>query len=241
MLSFVLFDPTLLVFLVIGLVVIVGAAAAHLWNQKRIAAIRIEAEKQGLRFDRCRDRELPKQFLPIPIFSEGRWQWTTLKLIGTHCKETVTVFELCCEIVRSGHKGSSRHLKHYQGVILELPKTFPFLLLRPEHLLDKMGTMVGIDDIDFESHQFSQRYHVSCEAKKFAYDFFHIRMIETFLLQKPHCFAIHQNHLVIYEPGFLQPHHISKHQKTIIHIREQMPAYLFEKSQPESTEKEVWY
>jgi hypothetical protein len=38
------------------------------------------------------------------------------------------------------------------------PWPSPTLLVRPEGLLDKLAGIVGVDDIDFESSEFSKRF-----------------------------------------------------------------------------------
>ncbi len=59
------------------------------------------------------------------------------------------------------------------------------LSVRRESVLDRIGTFVGLDDIDFESSEFSKRFHVKCSDRRFAYDLFDPRMIEFFLSAPP--------------------------------------------------------
>jgi hypothetical protein len=58
------------------------------------------------------------------------------------------------------------------------------LTIRPEGFLDKVGEFFGFDDIDFESAEFSRRFHVSAGDRKWAFDVLHARAIE-FLLASP--------------------------------------------------------
>jgi hypothetical protein len=55
------------------------------------------------------------------------------------------------------------------------------LAVRSENLLDRLGAFVGFEDIDFESSEFSRRFHVKCSDRRFASDLFDPRMIEFFL------------------------------------------------------------
>jgi hypothetical protein len=57
-------------------------------------------------------------------------------------------------------------------------------VLRPENLFDKVVSMAGFDDINFESEAFSRRYHVSGANRKFVYDLVHPQMME-YLLSLP--------------------------------------------------------
>jgi len=56
-------------------------------------------------------------------------------------------------------------------VLIGVPgASFPVFLLRREGVLDKVKAAAGLEDIDFESAEFSRRYYVSCTQKRFAYD-----------------------------------------------------------------------
>lgn len=74
---------------------------------------------------------------------------------------------------------------HRVGVIVaKVPLMLPRLRIRPEHIFDKLAAAVGFDDIDFESAEFSRKYHVKGDDRKTAYDLIHPQMIE-YLLSKP--------------------------------------------------------
>lgn len=59
------------------------------------------------------------------------------------------------------------------------------LTVRREGFLDKIGEFFGADDIDFESSEFSKRFHVKCSDRRFAFDLFDPRMMEFFLAGEP--------------------------------------------------------
>ena len=61
----------------------------------------------------------------------------------------------------------------------------PDLLIRPEGLFDKIKGAFGFDDIDFESEEFSRRFHVKSSDRRFAYDVLHPRMMEFLLAVRP--------------------------------------------------------
>lgn len=73
---------------------------------------------------------------------------------------------------------------HYcSAVIMDTDVPLKPLAIRPENMFDRLAEMVGFDDIDFESEEFSRKFHVKSPDKKFAYDVIHPRMME-FLLKK---------------------------------------------------------
>jgi hypothetical protein len=58
----------------------------------------------------------------------------------------------------------------------------PGLQVRKENLFDRLAGAIGWDDIDFESVEFSKKFHVKSPDKRFAYDLLDPRMIELFLV-----------------------------------------------------------
>ncbi|RLS95691.1 MAG: hypothetical protein DWI12_03975 [Planctomycetota bacterium] len=67
------------------------------------------------------------------------------------------------------------------------------LTVRRENWFDKIGEFVGLDDIDFESSEFSKRFHVKCSDRRFAFDLFEPRMMEFFLASNPPSMNLTQN------------------------------------------------
>ena len=80
----------------------------------------------------------------------------------------------------TGH-GKNRTTHHHAVALLTLPFPVRALRIRPEHALDKVGEFLGADDIDFESAEFSRRFHVSADDRKWAYDVIDGRMMEYLL------------------------------------------------------------
>ena len=83
--------------------------------------------------------------------------------------------------------GKNRSTKTYRlsYLIIGMPyESVPKLLVRSENFFDKIAGFVGFDDIDFESVEFSRKFHVSSSDKRFAYDLIDPRMME-FLMQSP--------------------------------------------------------
>jgi hypothetical protein len=55
-------------------------------------------------------------------------------------------------------------------VIVDTEFDFPILTISPEMATDRVGAVVGLTDIDFESEEFSRNYRVWSPDKKFAYE-----------------------------------------------------------------------
>ena len=82
--------------------------------------------------------------------------------------------------------GKNRRTHYYGIVAARLPMlSFPHLVIRPEGVADRIASVLGFDDLNFESEAFSTRYHVSSDDRQRAYDVIHPQMIEYLLSLPP--------------------------------------------------------
>jgi len=80
--------------------------------------------------------------------------------------------------------GKNRQTHNFSAVVLASEVPLRPLFLRPEGFFDKVGEFFGLDDIDFESAQFSRKFYVKSPDKRWAYDVIHQGTME-FLLAMP--------------------------------------------------------
>ena len=86
------------------------------------------------------------------------------------------------KVTSGSGKNRSTTTYTFSYLIFHLPfQDTPNLLIRPEGIFDKLAGMFGFDDIDFESEEFSRRFHVKSSDRRFAYDVIHPRMMEYLL------------------------------------------------------------
>ncbi len=62
---------------------------------------------------------------------------------------------------------------NYSVCVLTVAQDFKSLFIRTESFLDRIAGAVGFDDIDFESKEFNNKYHIKSNDKKFAYGVIH--------------------------------------------------------------------
>jgi hypothetical protein len=106
----------------------------------------------------------------------------------------------------------------------------PELTIGPEGggLFKMIAETFGGGDIDFESHEFSERFDVRSKNKKFAYDFCNARMIEYLLDHRGISLEVDSSSLAM---GYEDMHDISRIKRrlaSLVEIRSRMPNYLFE-------------
>jgi hypothetical protein len=73
---------------------------------------------------------------------------------------------------------------HLSAVIFDTDMVFRTLVIRRETFGDRFAGAIGFNDIDFESEEFSRKFFVKSDDKKFAYDVVHQKMMQ-FLLENP--------------------------------------------------------
>jgi hypothetical protein len=86
------------------------------------------------------------------------------------------------KVTSSNGKTTTTTTYHFSYLILRIAlRQVPDLSIRPEGFFDKIAGAMGFDDIDFESAEFSRKFHVKSPDKRFAYDVVDPRMMEFLL------------------------------------------------------------
>ncbi|MHC4751559.1 MAG: hypothetical protein ACYTFW_17015 [Planctomycetota bacterium] len=202
---------------IIIVVVVVGFISAR----KRREAMVALAAKLGLRFEPGKDRYLAKRYKFLDKLRRGSNRYAFNILSGNYRGHDLTVFDY--------HTGSGKNTQHhyFSFFILNLPASFPELVIGPEHIFSKIAQAIGYDDIDFESHEFSRKFCVRSRDKKFAYDVCNGRMIEYLLSNRDLSIEIEDSVLGISFNRRLAPESIEPNLNRLIEVRSLMPEYLF--------------
>ncbi len=184
----------ILAFLAVGVVVIIAAIAAHRKEQQRREKMAALAAELGFRFDPGKNTYHDDEYAHFEIFRRGHSRVAHNTLtgmidpVGHDGSEglhplPVKMGDFTYKVTRSNGKTTTTHTYRFSYVILHLPYSrVPDLLIRPEGFFDRIAGVFGYADINFESAEFSRRFHVRSPDKKFAYDVCHPRMME-FLMQ----------------------------------------------------------
>jgi hypothetical protein len=181
------------VILVVG-VVVVGAivliAYAHFEAKKRREALAALAAELGFSFDPDHDVSHDEQYAQFEVFRRGHDRSAYNTMTGAieidgrafPCRMGDFTYK-----VTSG-SGKNRRTTTYRlsYLICHLPfPGVPALLIRRESMMDKLAGVFGFDDIDFESSEFSRRFHVKSPDKRFAYDVVTPKMMEFLMSSSP--------------------------------------------------------
>ncbi|MEL6329743.1 MAG: hypothetical protein AAFR38_08785 [Planctomycetota bacterium] len=188
-----------------GLVFVVGAIAAgiyaHQQEKKRTAAL--------LEFARIRGFTLSPSSGPEPfhahfeIFRRG-FDRRALNTITGSIDVNGRPFGITTGDFRyRERRGSGKNRRtvtiKFSYLVAQLPfMHIPDTRVRREHWGDKLASVFGADDIDFESERFSRDFHVKCDSKRFAFDLIDPRMMEFLMASDPPNFEIERGRLLIH-------------------------------------------
>lgn len=126
----------------------------------------------------------------------------------------------------TGH-GKNRTTHRYAVAVLVLPFPVRALRIRPENAFDKVGELFGAEDINFESAEFSRRFHVAAADRKWAYDIIHARMME-YLLAAPGGWALEMgsHELAAFRRGYADVPAYEAAIGLLAGVRERIPEYV---------------
>jgi hypothetical protein len=180
--------PILIIIGAIALI-IVFAYLGHLAEKKRREALAALAASCGLTYSLEDPLDLPGRLGHIHAFNRGHDRKAKNVLEGTWQGREVVAFDFKYTTTETstnskGHT-TTREVDHwFSACVHPLELSFPSLSIRPEGFFDKIGDFLGFDDIDFESDEFSRRFRVTSDDRKFAYDVCHPRMMEWLLARR---------------------------------------------------------
>ena len=222
--------------LVISLIFLPFAIQAHKTRQRiQRDAMASKANDLGLNFSGESDRNIAREYLHIDKLDDlrGSDKHALNILSGDYQGHPVTLFDFHYA-TRDGvwWWAPSWTTHNYASfVTLNLSRVFPELTIGAEGggLFKMISDAFGGGDIDFESHEFSERYEVRSDSKKFAYDVCNAQMIDYLLGHPARFIEVEKDTLAI---GFDSQHNAQSIEAGLSHllkIRSLMPAYLFAK------------
>jgi len=218
--------PILLFVVIIGVVILVGALG-WLQEKRRREAFQALASRLGLRYS-AKDWGIANSYAFLDKLREGSRRYAFNILDGNYNGHDVLVFDYHYETYSTDSKGHrDTHHHYFSFFVLNQMQRFPELRIYPENVLSKLGQMLGFDDIDFESIEFSRAFTVRSKDRKFAYDFCHPRMMEYLLKDRRLCLEIEEHALSMSFDRRLNVDEIQSRLDQLVDIRTLIPEYLY--------------
>ena len=169
----------------LGIFIAVGVAAAvflivylsSLERRKKMAAY---ADSRDWHFSADKDKDMSARFPEFKCLRRGHSRYAYNIMTGRHEGHEVTAFDYHYV---TGH-GKSRRVHNFSAFLLGSPFPLKPLYIRPENVFDRVTDFFGFDDIDFESAEFSRKFYIKAEEKRWAYHVIHQQMME-YLMDAP--------------------------------------------------------
>ena len=201
-------ESVLSVLVVAVLAVLFIGFAIHAARQRRLRqeALQGLADSLELSFDPGRDHDHDDRYAHLEIFRRGsrRYAYNTVSgRMSLDRHECGVVFgDFHYAVRRGGPKNKRKKSVRFSYLIVELPwAEVPDLLIRAEGFFDRLGAMVGFEDIDFESEEFSRAFFVKSPDRKFAYDLIDRGMMDFLLAARPPLIDMEQGRLCLCSSG----------------------------------------
>ncbi len=216
-----------LFFAVIAGIVIAIAVIAHKRNQERIASLVGLARSCQWAFYPADPYGLPRRWGGTP-FDEGYDRAATNVLIGEVRGHPMVAFDYEYKTDTRDSDGDRRTTTHcFSVVALGMPCALPELQVGPEGLFARLGTALGMQDIELESEDFNRRYRVRCPVPKLATDVLTPRTMEALLASERIQFRFAGTDAVSWEDGKLEPAAVMYRSEVLARVVEGVPAFVW--------------
>ncbi len=188
------------VLLIIVVVIGIGIYATYR-DRKRREALASWAQSKGWRLQRGKIGRLNSEYPGLKFFDKGHSRSAKNVITGDHEGLPVRLMDY----TYATGSGKSR-TTHNLGVVI-LKTEFPVipLAIRRENPLDRVGEFFGADDIDFESAEFSRKFYVKSNDRRWAYDVIHQRAMDYLLGAPSYNIAFGTFELAVTKTGHFAP------------------------------------
>jgi hypothetical protein len=168
---------------VLIVLVAVGLYFGYLQAKKRREALAALAARLGFSLTREDPYDLASRLGAFfPTLAQGSNRYAYNVMAGGRKGHAVHLFDYHHETHSTDSKGRTQTHHHHRSFLSVYHDVdLGAMEVRPEHFFDRLKGFFGFDDIDFESAEFSKKYHVKGRDRELAYQVFHPRMIEYFL------------------------------------------------------------
>ena len=177
-------------------VFVILAIIGHKQEKEREERLQGCADRLGFYYDPERVRGFDERYGQFGFLRRGSNRYAHNILAGDWQGREATVFDYHYETRSTDSKGRRQtHHHHFSTAIVVCEFRLQEMTIRPEGIFDKMKAAFGWDDIDFESAEFSKRFHVSARDRRWAYDVITPQTME-FLLANPNRELYFDGHLL---------------------------------------------
>lgn len=210
-------------FIIILIILAIGAVAFYSWQEeKRRKEVLRNVREKGWVLGTIKITSMHKDFPGLQIFQKGHSRSAKNFIRGEFHGRQVTLLDYRYVV---GH-GKNR-TTHNRGMVI-LKCDFPTIpmFIRRENPMDRVGEFFGSDDIDFESSEFSRKFYVKSNDRKWAYDVIHTRTMEYLMRSPSFTIEFGLGEIAIYKSGWCEPDRYEKALKLAWDLYELIPDFV---------------
>lgn len=214
----------------IGIVIVIGFIALSFYlKAKRRKEILEWASANQLTFSEYQDDSIDERYPDFGCLTEGSNRYGYNHLTGLWNGLGFHGFDYHYETYSTDSDGNPDTDHHYfSAVVIESKVSLERLFIRPEGFFDKVTEFFGLDDIDFESSDFSDKFYVKAADKRWAYDVLHQRTMQ-FLLDSPrYTIQFVGDHVIAYQGSKFSMQEYGTAGDVVTGILERLPDYVVE-------------
>ena len=211
--------PVFLIFVAIVIALVVYGFYTVARRRKILSAW---ARSRGFSFNLSKDRAMDDRFGAFDCLRRGHSRYAYNVMRGNCVQLDVIAFDY--HYATGSGKNRSNH--HFSAVVIASPFPLKGLYIRREGVFDKVTEFFGLDDIDFESAEFSRRFYVKAADKRWAYDVIHQRMMEYLLTAPTFTLQFDPHHIIAWRSGRFDTEDFDDAIGLIRGIIDRLPDYL---------------
>lgn len=121
------------------------------------------------------------RFQGFEPFGKGHSPMVENLIYGKKGELDWAIFDYSYKETHSNGKTTSTSTYPFTVAVSRMPVLLPPLTLRPENFFNRIGTKLGMQDIQFESEEFNRKYLVQCQDPKGAFDVLHPQAIQLLM------------------------------------------------------------
>jgi len=180
------------------------------------------AISEDLSYQHYKDRRLDDSYPHFQCLRQGHSRYAYNHIRGSW--QALDFYAFDYRYVTGYGKHQQTH--RFSAVMIESPIPLKDLLIRTEHIGDRVAQFFGADDIDFESIEFSEKYFVKASEKRWAFDVLHQRTIEFMLKWPTFNLQFDHSHVIAWRNKLFEPRDFQDAADLINGVLERMPGYL---------------
>ena len=210
------------------LVLIIGGAIyGHYRSEQRKQALAEFARQHGWQFSPDTQRDVESRYAAFSCLQQGSDRYAYNIFEGQAAERDICGFDYHYATHSTDSKGRrTTHHHYFSAIVVEVPLDLKPLVIRPEGFFDKITELLGFDDIDFELAEFSRKFCVKADDRRWAYDIIQQSTME-FLLHAPQfTIQLAGHHVMAYRAQLFDPADFEQALEVIGGVVDRLPGYL---------------